>query len=147
MIPQVVPEESNIENTVPTENQRIESIISTVTYKSDSPANNLAQPIGTRTYKTSEKSGQLIEEAEIYDWGNVEQAASFSGGMEALSRFMQKHLEDPRNNESDPETGTVRVQVRFIVNKEGCATQFAIVTSGGKRFDDEVIRVLKKMPK
>ena len=37
--------------------------------------------------------------------------------------------------------------VRFAVGVDGSITQFEILQSGGTAFDNEVIRVLKKMPK
>jgi protein TonB len=39
------------------------------------------------------------------------------------------------------------VLVRFAVGEDGTVTQFEILQSGGNAFDNEVLRVLKKMPK
>ena len=39
------------------------------------------------------------------------------------------------------------VAIRFQVSAEGIVTNFEIVQSAGRAFDNEVIRVLKKMPK
>jgi periplasmic protein TonB len=39
------------------------------------------------------------------------------------------------------------VIVRFSVGEDGSVTHFEIMQSGGSAFDNEVIRVLKKMPK
>ena len=36
--------------------------------------------------------------------------------------------------------------VKFIVGEDGKVTAFEVVQSGGAAFDNEVIRVLKKMP-
>ena len=40
-----------------------------------------------------------------------------------------------------------KVEIRFIVSAEGFVTRFEVVQSAGSSFDNEVIRVLKKMPK
>jgi protein TonB len=37
--------------------------------------------------------------------------------------------------------------VKFAVGVDGSITHFEIIQSGGTDFDNEVIRVLKKMPK
>ena len=58
--------------------------------------------------------------------------------------FLNRHLRTP----DELEAGQKRtVLVRFAVSVEGSVTQFEIVQSGGPAFDNEVIRVLKKMPK
>lgn len=41
----------------------------------------------------------------------------------------------------------IAVKVQFIVSYNGEVTGFAVVETGGESFDNEVIRVLKKMPK
>jgi len=46
----------------------------------------------------------------------------------------------------DPGT-SIRVQVRFVVDKEGMVTGIALLQSGGDDFDKEVLRVIKKMPR
>jgi protein TonB len=38
------------------------------------------------------------------------------------------------------------VNIRFHVDADGAVTNFQIVQSGGAAFDNEVIRVLKRMP-
>jgi len=37
--------------------------------------------------------------------------------------------------------------IKFIVDADGSVTGFTVVRSGGYAFDNEVIRVLRKMPK
>jgi len=41
----------------------------------------------------------------------------------------------------------VAVTVRFIVNFNGDLVSFDVMETGGESFDNEVIRVLKKMPR
>jgi len=68
----------------------------------------------------------------------------FPGGTAAWLNFLNRHLTPPQ----DLEPGEKRtVLIRFSVDEEGIITNFQVVQSGGGSFDNEVIRVLKKMPK
>lgn len=68
----------------------------------------------------------------------------FPGGTDAWLKFLSRNLRPP----SDLESGEKRsVLVRFSVDEEGVITNFQVVQSGGADFDNEVIRVLKKMPR
>ena len=70
--------------------------------------------------------------------------AAFPGGQEAWMAFLNRHLRTP----DELEAGQKRtVLVRFAVGVDGSITRFEIIQSGGAAFDNEVIRVLKKMPK
>ena len=67
----------------------------------------------------------------------------FPGGQEAWANFLNRHLRPPQ----DMEPGEKRMSmIRFSVDEAGIITNFQIVQSGGSEFDNEVIRVLKKMP-
>ena len=69
----------------------------------------------------------------------------FPGGIEALKRFLSRNLRMPGDG---PDPGTiVRVLASFVVDKEGNITSIAVQQSGGSDFDNEVIRVMKKMPR
>ena len=68
----------------------------------------------------------------------------FPGGTEALKRFLAKNLKTPSDLE-DGEKKTVRI--RFKVDNDGSVNTFEIITSGGNEFDNEVVRVCKKMPR
>lgn len=68
----------------------------------------------------------------------------FPGGSEAWLKFLGRHLTPP----ADLDAGEKRsVLVRFAVDEEGTVTNFQVVQSGGEDFDNEVIRVLKRMPR
>jgi len=71
-------------------------------------------------------------------------APEFPGGMSAWLAFLSRHLHSPSSLEPG-EKKTVMVQ--FYVDTEGNITNFKIVQSAGKEYDNEVIRVLKKMPR
>lgn len=74
----------------------------------------------------------------------VERDPEFPGGRDALNKFLARNLNSPSNLE-DGEIKTVRI--RFKVDKDGQVKNFEIVTSGGNEFDNEVVRVCKKMPR
>ncbi len=74
----------------------------------------------------------------------VELDPQFPGGPAALHKFLTKNLNAPE----DLETGEKKVvKIKFRVGKDGVVNSFEIVTSGGTEFDQEVLRVCKKMPR
>jgi protein TonB len=74
----------------------------------------------------------------------VQKEPEFPGGMQAWLNFLNRNLRTP----GDLEAGEKKtVLIRFQVAADGAVTGFQIVQSGGSAFDNEVIRVLKKMPK
>ena len=69
----------------------------------------------------------------------------FPGGLGALLRYLHNNLRMPKDN---LEAGaTYSVKIRFIVDKDGEVTGISVLQSAGKDFDEEVMRVVKKMPK
>jgi periplasmic protein TonB len=68
---------------------------------------------------------------------------SFPGGVEALRTFLQNNLANPRDLENGEE---ISVKVAFVVGYDGKLKKFEVQQDGGKVFNEEVIRVLKKMP-
>jgi protein TonB len=67
----------------------------------------------------------------------------FPGGMDALKKFLERNLTNPANlNEGE----IVSVKVQFIVGYDGKLKGFTVLEDGGDEFNQEVIRVLKKMP-
>jgi periplasmic protein TonB len=71
-------------------------------------------------------------------------AAEFPGGQQAWMNFLNKYLRTPDELEAGQKRNVI---VRFSVGEDGSVTHFEIMQSGGSGFDNEVIRVLKKMPK
>jgi protein TonB len=68
---------------------------------------------------------------------------SYPGGIEALRKFLERNLVNPKEME---EGEMVSVNVSFVVGYDGKLQKFAVVKDGGDIFNKEVIRVLKKMP-
>jgi protein TonB len=75
---------------------------------------------------------------------NPDVQASYPGGANELLRFLQKNLQSPSEITEDT---FVQVSVKFVVGFDGNLQHFEVVKDGGTVFNNEVIRVLKKMPK
>lgn len=73
-----------------------------------------------------------------------EREPEFPGGEAAWLNFLRKNLSAPDELEAGEKKS---VMVRFLVSVDGAVTGFEIVQSAGRSFDNEVVRVLKKMPK
>jgi periplasmic protein TonB len=66
---------------------------------------------------------------------------SFNGD---IVRFMLRHLRQPE----DIDEGTrIVVRVKFVVTREGEISDVQVIQSGRSDLDEEVIRVVKKMPR
>ena len=68
----------------------------------------------------------------------------YPGGINELIKFLKRNLNTPRELEEGEE---IAVKIKFIVNYNGDLEGFNVLETGGEAFDNEVIRVLKKMPK
>lgn len=73
----------------------------------------------------------------------VDVLPSYPGGMDALRKFLQKHLQTPDELEGGQ---SVSVRVKFVVDYTGKLKSFVTVQDGGQAYNNEVVRVLKKMP-
>jgi periplasmic protein TonB len=74
----------------------------------------------------------------------MEQQPEFPGGTQAWANYLNRNLQTP----ADMEPGEKKtVLIKFIVDADRSVTGFTVVRSGGYAFDNEVIRVLRKMPK
>jgi len=67
----------------------------------------------------------------------------YPGGINALLAFLKKNIHSPEEVENGEE---VKVEITFVVNYNGKLESFNVIKSGGEVFDNEVLRVLKKMP-
>src|SRR5687768_10310812 len=69
----------------------------------------------------------------------------FPGGQAAFLRFLSKNLRVP---EGALEPGQkIKIIVRFVVGKEGELSNMEFLKTSGEVFEQEVLRVLRKMPK
>ncbi len=82
------------------------------------------------------------EKLEIFDHPEI--MPEFPGGPEALKRFLIRNLQMP---DAGLEPGSqVRVIAKFIVGPDGKVGGINMIQSGGKAFDEEVRRVISRMP-
>jgi len=84
---------------------------------------------------------ELKKEPEIVEIPQV--MPEFPGGEEALFKFLKRNLRFPRFEENNSST----VYVAFVIGVDGQIGPINILKSGGISFDEEVIRVVAKMPK
>jgi protein TonB len=97
--------------------------------------NNIANGNGNNA-----KKEKADEEAPVF----THSEAQFPGGREAFAYFLKRYLNTPY----DLEAGEKKVViVRFMVDIDGLISRIEVVQSGGEKYDREVIRVLRKMPK
>lgn len=68
----------------------------------------------------------------------------FPGGDAALQRWLSRQL---RPQEDQQPGQRIKVIVRFVVNKTGEIDRISLVQPGGDPFDQEVLRVIHKMPR
>jgi periplasmic protein TonB len=73
----------------------------------------------------------------------AETMPQYPGGIQALLSFLKKNIHSPGNIEEGED---VTVKIEFVVNYNGNLENFIVIKSGGAIFDNEVLRVLKKMP-
>ena len=102
--------------------------------------------VPTSSSVATSNSPQTTQEKTIEEkpFEPIERAPEFPGGMKAWVNFLSKNLETP----SELEGGEKKtVMIRFKVATDGSVTGFEVVQSAGSMYDNEVIRVLKKMPK
>ena len=74
---------------------------------------------------------------------NPEIEPVYPGGINVLKKFLERNLVNPTAMEQGE---MVAVHVKFVVGYDGKLQKFTVVKDGGDIFNDEVIRVLKKMP-
>lgn len=74
----------------------------------------------------------------------VQREPEFPGGAKAWANFLSRNLRAPEELESGEQK---KVIIRFQVAVDGSVTGFEVVQSAGQQYDEEVIRVLRHMPK
>jgi periplasmic protein TonB len=88
--------------------------------------------------------GPASEGGKTNEFHPLEMKPEFPGGDAAWMAFLSRWLQVPDELQPGEKKTVV---VRFQVSEEGVVTNFEIIQSGGRSFDNEVMRVLKRMPK
>lgn len=68
---------------------------------------------------------------------------AFPGGQDALRRWLSRNL---RPQEGQEEGRRIKVVVRFVVGPTGAIDHIQLTQEAGEPYDNEVLRVVKKMP-
>jgi len=141
-IPTIV---TKVETVKPLENITDSTAISNITEAGDPGATlpGVVQPIpgGGGTGDAPEVAKPSVDNTKVLDFAEV--MPSYPGGMDALKRFLQRNLTNPRDLE---ENEIVSVKMKFVVGYDGKLKGFETIQDGGEEFNKEVLRVLKKMP-
>lgn len=88
-------------------------------------------------------SGKSYYKNNEYSYLRRETYAEFPGGIKAMMKFLERNIAFP-NSLRGPVDG--KVFVKFIVDKEGVINDVSILKSADIKFDNEAMRVVKKMP-
>lgn len=117
------------------------SLISTETKDGAPPSETVQIAANTNEGNGNDAKIEKIEQAyPIFSHSD----AQFPGGKEAFAEFLKRYLNTP----ADLEVGEKKVVVvRFMIDIDGVISRTEIIQSGGDKYDREVIRVLRKMPK
>jgi periplasmic protein TonB len=129
-----VPDQTDMEN----------KLVSTVTSDGEKFAGQTIKP----DEKNKGNGGGIIPDEEPMDPNNpidyADEPPTYPGGIEALQNFLRRNLRTPDELESGQ---SASVKIKFVVSADGEMHTFDIIQSAGNAFDNEVMRVLKKMPK
>jgi periplasmic protein TonB len=102
--------------------------------------NDLVPIHGTGEGNTDSSIHRIAE----HDIATVDELPEFPGGVKAWLSYLRRHLVAPASLEAG-ESKTVIIN--FKVDTDGSITSFYVKQSAGREFDNEVMRVIKKMPK
>ena len=117
------------------------AIGSTNTAVTNTGGPSIAIPEGIGTTVITEPVKPAID--KTIPINNPDVMPSYPGGMDALRRFLERNLQNPKEMEAGE---SVSVSVKFIVGYDGKLQGFVPVKAGEEEFYKEVVRVLKKMP-
>jgi protein TonB len=135
----VIKDDRFVKNPVPDQKELIKSLISNINAggidPSDMPVLKQTPPSGSVVKEEPKTNSDIVP---------VEREPEFPGGQEAWLNFLRKNLIAPEGLEPGEKK---TVAIRFLVSADGTVAIFQVLQSAGKVFDNEVIRVLKKMPK
>jgi TonB family protein len=90
----------------------------------------------------NEKAGGVEEEESVFVI--VEQMPKFPGGMTAYLKYVQEHIQYPKEAAEQNITG--RVFVSFIIEKDGKISHVKVVRGVHDLLDKEAIRVIESSP-
>lgn len=118
-------------------------VIGTTNGVTTTPGQVVVEPVKTDPGNGGGKADVTpkIDKTSPMEGDAVDVLPSYPGGMDALRKFLQKHLETPDEMQSGQ---IVSVRVKFVVDYNGKLKSFETVQDNA--YNKEVVRVLKKMP-
>ncbi|MEO5942937.1 MAG: energy transducer TonB [Ferruginibacter sp.] len=119
------------------------TVIGSLTEKGAAPGTTALVKGGDAGGETKTGTPEIKPVDNTTPMNTAEVMPSYPGGMDALRKFLQKNL---RNPEDLDEGQVVSVKIKFVVGYDGALKSFVTVEDGGAVFNNEVVRVLKKMP-
>ncbi|MBI1782139.1 MAG: energy transducer TonB [Sphingobacteriales bacterium] len=140
----IVPDNKVTDNDkVPDQTEMENKVVSTVNSGGDNPNGQVVKP-----GDNNNGNGNLVGDEEPLDPKTAidyaDEPPTYPGGIEALQNFLRKNLRTPDELEAGQD---VSVKVKFVVSNDGEMYGYEVVQSAGNAFNEEVLRVLKKMPK
>jgi periplasmic protein TonB len=97
---------------------------------------------GTGGKDTGTAVAKVIPVDVVTSMDNPEVMPTYPGGMDALRKYLEKNLVNPEEVENEQ---TITVKVKFVVGYDGILKNLEIVEDGGNAYNNEVLRVVKKM--
>ncbi|HYH56646.1 MAG TPA: TonB family protein, partial [Anseongella sp.] len=102
----------------------------------DTPAEEDAPP---------EEAGAPEEGEKVYSFASIEKMPAFPGGKEAIIKHIVTKFRYPKEARENNVEGTI--EIGFVVDKEGNVTNPEVLKGLGKGCDEELIRVIKTLPR
>ncbi|MEO6547259.1 MAG: energy transducer TonB [Ferruginibacter sp.] len=96
---------------------------------------------GTNSGSTELSAAAVIDKITPMETADI--MPEYPGGIAALRKFLVRNLTNPRDLEAGE---LISVKVKFVVGYDGKLKGFELLQDGGQEFNEEVLRVLKKMP-
>jgi hypothetical protein len=78
--------------------------------------------------------------------GKGYRVADFPGGAVALQKFMDTHVEIPKDSKPEDGGNTIRIYYSFIVDEKGNISDYKLVKSNCKACEEPVLSAIKKIP-
>lgn len=93
---------------------------------------------------TESQKVDVVDDAKLYDSGNVESIPEYRGGSKALAMFIASRLRYPAKARENRVQG--KVYISFVIEKNGSLSEFKVIKGIGSGCDEEAIRVMKSSP-
>lgn len=131
-----------IETEMPTVDILDKAVIGTIKTEGEDATGIIPPPANSNSGTGIIKSA-TVEATNDKPLSYAEVMPEYPGGIEALKKFMLRHLKQPDNLEAGER---IIINASFIVNKNGKIEQVKITNSGRDDLNKEVERVINKMP-